>query len=304
MDFNLIKKRLKENRDLLAQDIDPKNPASSGLQMAHNKAGNEIEQLKKLERSLLGTHANLFLVEGAQLPVLEAFAKKGALVTDHLSLARSVATRFWPQFRQTDTINAFFVNQMNEYMDSICQNLGLDNFRRPTLKMSAKYQRTLSSEEDLVNLLEEMFEQDLKNNEGDPEGHVLQALVSCQDLLSKFDSVDKVSSDVTFVVSVPVLGAAVIDAYKNLLTVNVFTASFKNKTNNKTPEELENWKEGLRKAGKKGGRKTAGRANPRLGDFNRSRRGQHPSAETLLKMSLSMKATLARKRASRGVPRD
>ncbi len=238
MDFNLIKKRLKENRDLLAKEIDPKNPASSGLQMARNKAGNEVEQLKKLERSLLGTHANLFLVEGAQPPVLEAFTKKGALVTDHLSLARQVANRFWPQFRQTDTINAFFVNQMNEYMDSICQNLGLDNFRRPTLKMSARYQRTLSSEEELVTLLEEMFEYDLKNNEGDPEGHVLQALVSCQDLLTKFDSVDKVTSDVTFVVSVPTLGAAVIDAYKNLLTVNVFTASFNNKTSNKTPEEL------------------------------------------------------------------
>ncbi len=47
--------------------------------------------------------------------------------------------------------------------------------------------------------------------------------------MNKYSSVDRVGKDINFVVSVPSLSDNVVDAYKNLLSTNIYTAMFKSK---------------------------------------------------------------------------
>ena len=228
MDFQKIKNQMQEFQRILSKDIPDGERSKAGLEMQKNQASNQLDQLKVLEKSMIKNYSNLYLIVGAKDKLLKVFESQNCFVIDHLFLAREVATQFWPQFRPGMSLNSFMVEQMNQFMDTMCQKLGLDVFIRPRMKMEIKCQSALQTEEELALLLESMFEEQLKNEVTDVEGHVLQALFAVNQLMNKYAEVDKVSKSVNFVVSVPALSDDVIDDYKNLLSQNIYTATFKN----------------------------------------------------------------------------
>lgn len=231
MDFQKLKTQIIETEKLISQDIDqsPENKTRAAQEMRKNQAVTSLAKLKELERSLLKTHSNLYLVVGAQDEVLKAFEKEGCVVADHFGLAKAVANHFWPQFRAGMSLNAYLVQQINDYMDTLCLQIGLDTFIRPKLSMDMKFADAIQTESELASLLERMFELQLKNQTIDSEGHVLQALMATSDLMKKYAGFDKVAQNVNFVVAVPALTDDILDAYKNLLSTNVYTAVFKSK---------------------------------------------------------------------------
>jgi hypothetical protein len=93
--------------------------------------------------------------------------------------------------------------------------------------MEAIFGNAVQNEEELTLILEAMFEKQLTNLPVDKEAHILQALMACEELMKNYAEVDKFRGDVTFVVSVPSLSNEVVSAYKNLLSENIFTATFK-----------------------------------------------------------------------------
>jgi hypothetical protein len=232
MDFQKLKAQIIETEKVISQEIDPspENKTRAAQEMRKNQAVTSLAKLKDLERSLLRTHSNLYLVVGAQDEVLKTFEKEGCVVADHLLLAKTVANHFWPQFRAGMTLNAYLVQQLNDYMDTICLQIGLDTFIRPKLSMDTKFGDAVQTESELVTLLERMFEVQLKNQVIDAEGHVLQALVASNELMKKYATVDRIAQNVNFVVAVPALSDDVLDAYKNLLSTNIYTAVFKSKS--------------------------------------------------------------------------
>jgi hypothetical protein len=231
MDFQKLKTQILETEKIIKEEIDsgPENKARASLEMRRNQAINSLAKLRDLEKTLLKTHSNLYLVVGAKDELLKAFETEGCVVIDHLWLARTVANHFWPQFKPGMSLNAYLLQQVNDYMDSMCLKIGLDTFIRPKLTMDTKFVDALQTEEEFVNLLERMFEAQLKNQVIDTEGHVLQALMATNELMKKYMSFDKVAGNVNFVVSVPALTDDILDAYKNLLSANVYTAVFKSK---------------------------------------------------------------------------
>lgn len=226
-DFQKLKTQMQEIQKILTRPIEDDNKSRAGLEMQKNQAANNLEQLKILEKSMLKNYSNLYLVVSAEDKLMKAFEEQDCFVGDHMFLAKKVANHFWPQFQPGMGLNSFIVDQINQFMDTICQQIGLNTWIRPRLKMEVKYQNALQSEAELATLLEAMFEDQLKNEVLDTEGHVLQALMSTQELMKKYGTVDKVGRNVNFVVSVPALSDNVIDAYKNLLSANVYTVKTK-----------------------------------------------------------------------------
>ncbi len=227
MDFQKIKAQIQEYKKILSKPITDENNSRAGLEMQKNQAINSLEQLKTLEKSMLKNYSNLYLVVGAKDKLLKAFEDQNCFVADHLLLSKKVANHFWPQFKPGMSLNAFILEQINQFMDSFCQKLGLDTLMRPRLLMDQRAQRALQSEDEFVDLLESMFVEQLKNKVTDREGHVLQALATVDQLMKEYSEVDKLNKHVNFIVSVPSLNDDVVDAYKNLLSQNVYTATFK-----------------------------------------------------------------------------
>lgn len=229
MDFQKLKTQIQETEKLIEREIDTSSPSRSGLEMQRNQALTALGQLKVMEKNALKNYSNLYLLVGAKEQLLSAFESQGCIVVDHLSLAKTVAVKFWPQFQPGMSLNSFIVDQINQYMDTLAQHLGLDTFIRPKLQMDALYMNAIQNEDELSQLLELMFESQLKNQLSDVEGHVLQAIFATNELMKQYGTFDKVSQNVNFVVSVPSVCDDVIDAYKNLLSSNIFTATFKSK---------------------------------------------------------------------------
>ncbi len=69
-----------------------------------------------------------------------------------------------------------------------------------------------------------------------------------EELMKNYSEIDKLRGDVTFVVSVPSLSTEILDAYKNLLSSNIYTATFKSGLDlNNEKKVLETVKTVLRK---------------------------------------------------------
>jgi len=227
MDFEKLKTQINETQKTINREIDPSSPTKSGLEMAKNQAINALQQLRTLEKTMLKNYSHLYLVVGAKDRLLKVFESEGCIVVDHLFLARKVANQFWPQFRPGTSLNSFIIQQINKYMDDLSSNIGLNNAMRPHLIMEAIFGNAVQNEEELTLILEAMFEKQLTNLPVDKEAHILQALMACEELMKNYAEVDKFRGDVTFVVSVPSLSNEVVSAYKNLLSENIFTATFK-----------------------------------------------------------------------------
>jgi hypothetical protein len=228
MDFQKLKNQIKETQKLIETEIDMSSPSRAALEIRKNQAVRNFEELKKLEKNMLHMHSNLYLVTGATEQIAAAFEKQGCLVGDHNHLAKKVANRFWPQFNSGMSLNSFIVEQINQYMDTLCMDIGLDTALRPRLVMQTAFQNALQTEDQLADTLAQMFETQLKNTATEEEAHVLQALMTATDLVKRYESMDKSGQNVTFVVSVPRHSANLLDAYKGILSANVYTAAFKN----------------------------------------------------------------------------
>lgn len=228
MDFQKLKNQIKETRKLIDTEIDMASPSRAALEIRKNQAVRTLDELKKLEKSMLHMHSSLYLVAGATEQIIAAFEKQGCLVGDHNHLAKKVAARFWPQFSPGMSLNSFLVDQINQYMDNLCMDIGLDTALRPRLVMQTAFQSSLQTETQLAEILASMFEAQLKNTPVEEEAHVLQALLTATDLAKRYDSMDKSGQNVTFVVSVPRHSPDLLAAYKGILSANVYTAAFKN----------------------------------------------------------------------------
>ncbi len=248
MDFEKLKTQINETQKTINKEIDPSSPSKGGLEMAKNQAINTLQQLRVLEKTMIKNYSHLYLVVGAKEKLLKVFESEGCIVIDHLFLARKVANQFWPQFRPGTSLNSFLVQQINKYMDDLASNIGLNNAMRPHLIMDMTFGNAVQNEEELALTLEAMFEKQLTNLSVDKEGQILQALMACEELMKNYSEIDKLRGDVTFVVSVPSLSTEILDAYKNLLSSNIYTATFKSGLDlNNEKKVLETVKTVLRK---------------------------------------------------------
>ncbi len=227
MDFQKLKKQIQDTRKLIETPIDGENAARASFEIRKNQAVTSLKELKILEKNMLHMHSNLYLVVGASEQVVSAFEKQGCLAVGHDFLAKKVAQRFWAQFTPGMTLNSFIVDQINQYMDHLSMEIGLDTYVRPRLVMQAAFQVAYQNEVEFAKGLESMFEAQLKNTASEEEAHVLQALISTADLMKRYDSMDRVAGNVNFIVSVPKLSPDLLQAYKGLLSTNVYTATFK-----------------------------------------------------------------------------
>lgn len=238
MDLQKIKKQINFNEQLVKREPIV-GPAQASFEMQRNQAIRNLEELNRLETEAIRTNSDLFLVVGAKDKIMKAFEKEGCLVGDHMFLAKTVASRFWPQFRVGSQMNAHIIDQANGFMDEICGSLGLNNFVRPKLSMEAQFQVALQSEEELALLFERMFQKQLKNQPNDLEGHVLQALVACSELRKKYRELDNITENLYFTVAVNEINDSVVEAYKHLLSQNLHTATFKPKINESSDEKIK-----------------------------------------------------------------
>ena len=221
MSLSKVREKIEWNFKIIDEVIEDNIAANVGLQMRKNQAKLSLEELFVLEQSLLKDNSKLFLVQAGP-ETIEKLKDNGIFAADHLSLATRLATRIWPSLKVGDTTTGFQASQLNELLDDVCGEIGVDNYVRPRLILSQRHTVVLSSQEDFVIVVERLLEDCLKSLDTEDEGHRVQAIYTNKQLLEQFRK--GTSSDtVNFVVAVPSFSKDLIEAYKTYTSNNIYT---------------------------------------------------------------------------------
>lgn len=225
MSLSAVREKIDYCEEVIAEPYGDDIKTRPSREMQKNQSVFNLKELHELESSMVKELCKLYLVQSTSHLLLSELKEKGVFVADHLSVARQIADKFWPQLKPGLVVNGFIISQINEYLDDICADNKIDNFRRPRLNLVGKNMIELTNKEHFSMVIEMILEDNLKNYDEQLAGHDVQAIVNSNELLKQFRSVPVTSDTVNYVVLVPEFSKDLIDSYTKFTSKNIFTVN-------------------------------------------------------------------------------
>jgi len=220
-----IKEKLKfaKSESTMEPPADPRYFA--GHQMRVNDAKIAAEKLAIDYQEALLKNVEVTLVHA---PKFES-DYSGPLVFNHKAFAKNLATVALPSLKMGTQMSAYQISPMNNRLEEICLDLGVNTQLHPRLNMDLDYARIIDTPEQFINIAETLVERQLKNTGLETEGHTFQVLYLQKEIKERTEEITLPDGPIPIIVFVPSLSRDLLSEYKRLFKNSVKTFSFTEK---------------------------------------------------------------------------
>ncbi len=224
--LSAIKEQLQYAKSEITLEPPKDTKYSASHQMRINDAKVRAEKLTidYSEVLLKTTHVTL-----VHAPRFEA-EFSNPLIFNHKDFAKQLSSAALPSLRMGTQMSAYQISPMNNKLDEICLDLGVNTQFSPRLNMDLDQARIIDTAEQLTSVTETLVQKQLKNMDTDDEGHTFQVLYVQKELSDRSTQVDLPDGRIDIIVFVPHLSRSLVSEYNKRFKNVVKTVSFTEKT--------------------------------------------------------------------------
>lgn len=232
MSLSNIKEQILKNEAALKREQPEDLKFFPSWQMSVNEAAVKLVELKSLleEEVRKRVRVNFIKIDDQTINLLGL----SDFVMDHRMLVKEMVKTALPGMPLGTALSSFQIANLNNRMTELCLEVGVNSQMCPELYMDAEYQRIIGSEEQFVNIVEQMVEKMVKNRDFDEEGHTLQTIYLMKSFLAKVPSWPtsvEPSDVIDLYVLVPRISPALVEEYRSRFTTNMRTVAINEKAN-------------------------------------------------------------------------
>ncbi len=220
--LSAIKEQLKHVKSEMSLDPPADSKYYASYQMRVNEARAKAEKLAIDYKDVLINNVYVTLVHAPKFE--EDFAS--SLIFNHKAFAQKLAAVAIPSLKMGTQMSAYQITPMNNMLEEICLDLGVNTQFSPRLNMDLDYAKIIDTPTQFVNLAETLVERQLKNLASDEEGHTFQVLYVQKELRDRTAEIELPDGRIDIIVFVPSLSRSLIAEYHRLFKNPIKTVSF------------------------------------------------------------------------------
>lgn len=230
MSLSLIKEQILKNEAVLRREQPEDLKYYPSYQMSLNEATERLVQLKEALEQEIRKSVRLNFIKIDE--VTEQLLGKSEFVMDHRGLAREMVKAALPGMPLGTALSSFQIASLNNRMQDICLEIGVNSQMCPEIYMESEFQRIIHTPEQFVNIVEAMVEKMVKNRDFDDEGHTLQTIFLMKTFLNKASRIiEDTEGPIDLFVLVPKVSQSLVEEYKNRFSTNMRTVAINEKAN-------------------------------------------------------------------------